>query len=129
MKTQLTIIAALVAGGFVSGVAVQGLRAQGKPLVYVVVDIRSTNNPDALKTIAEKAAASSSVADFGGKTIIRTNEITAFDGAAPKRFVLIAFDSVDKARAWHESPGQKAVEAVRMKLTDSSQFMVQGVTN
>ena len=41
---------------------------------------------------------------FGGHYIARTQNITALDGAAPpKRFIIIAFDSLEKAQGWNNS--------------------------
>jgi uncharacterized protein (DUF1330 family) len=38
------------------------------------------------------------MAPLGGRFIIRTEDISALDGAPPKRFVVIAFDNVEKAK-------------------------------
>ena len=130
MKTKLMIFVAAAAGAMAGGAAVQGLHAQGKPPAFFVVEIRTLVDPDALKTIAAKASSSTtSLEALGGRYVIRTNEITQAGGPAPKRLVVIAFDSVEKARAWHESPEQKEIEAVRTKLTDSSSFVVEGLAN
>ena len=64
---------------------------------------------------------------FGGKYIIRTDKITALDGTPPKRFVVIAFDSMDKAQAWKASESSKKVDAIRDKTTKSGQFLVDGM--
>jgi uncharacterized protein (DUF1330 family) len=40
---------------------------------------------------------------------------------------VIAFDSVEKAMAWQNSPVTKEISAARMKSTDSSSFLVEGV--
>lgn len=42
-------------------------------------------------------------------------------------FVIIAFNSVDKAKAWNDVPGQQAVNAVRMKTPKSRAFVVEGM--
>jgi uncharacterized protein (DUF1330 family) len=42
---------------------------------------------------------------------------------APKRFVIIGFESVDKAKAWDASPAQKEVNDIRMKNTKSRSFI------
>ena len=58
---------------------------------------------------------------------IRTEKITALDGSAPKRFVVIAFDSSEKAKAWKASASAKEVDAIRGKTTKSTQFLVEGM--
>ena len=42
-------------------------------------------------------------AAFGGQFVVRTENVAALDGTPPKRFVIIAFDSMDKAKAWDKS--------------------------
>ena len=65
--------------------------------------------------------------DFGGHFLARTESITALDGTPPKRFVINAFDSTEKAQAWYNSPEQKQVNEIRTKTTKSRVFMVEGM--
>jgi hypothetical protein len=58
---------------------------------------------------------------------MRTDNIIAGDGPAPKRFVIIAFDSLAKAKAWDASAAQQEVTAIRLKSTKSRQFLVEGM--
>jgi uncharacterized protein (DUF1330 family) len=58
---------------------------------------------------------------------MRTNNITASDGTPPNRFVVIAFDSLEKAKAWTASAAQKEVDAIRAKTTKSRVFYVEGM--
>ena len=128
MKTHYTVALAMLAGAALGATAVNGLNAQGQtPGAYAVVDISAINNPDTFKTlfpIAEKA-----INEFGGKFTIRTEKITALDGTAPKRLVVIAFDSMEKANAWHASAGMKQVDEIRLKSTTSRSFIADGATN
>jgi uncharacterized protein (DUF1330 family) len=128
MKTHYAMAMTLVAGAAIGAIGVQGLHAQAKPPAYVVIAIRSVTDPDAMKTLMEKASPEA-LAAAGGRYVIRTNEITAFDGTPPKRFVLIAFDNVEKAKAWRDSAATQEITAVRAKATDSVSFMVEGVAN
>jgi uncharacterized protein (DUF1330 family) len=126
MKTNLKLAVALGAGVVIGGMAVQGLRAQTSPPSYVVVDISDITDPEGYKAIISKAAPSS-LAEFGGKYIIRTENIVPVEGVAPKRFVVIAFDNSDKTKAWLDSQNQKEVRAIRDKTTKSRQFIVEGM--
>jgi uncharacterized protein (DUF1330 family) len=112
-------------GGFGLGAfAVQGLQAQGtKAGAYVIVDITQINDPETFKTLLPKAP--QAVAAFGGRLVTRTNYITALDGVAPLRFVIIAFDSVQKAQNWNDSAAQTQISAIRMKSTTSRSFIVE----
>ena len=126
MKSTYKIAVALVAGVGVGGAVIEGLHAQAKPPTYVVVAIRKINDADGFKTgVVAKAPAA--MANSGGKFVIRTDKITSLDGTPPQRFVLIAFDSPEKAQAWHNSAAQKEVDAARAKTTDSLSFMVEGM--
>jgi len=126
MNANLKLAVALAAGAVVGGMAVQGLRAQTSPPSYVVVDISDITDPEGYKAIISKAAPSS-LAEFGGKYIIRTENIVPVEGVAPKRFVVIAFDNSDKTKAWLDSQNQKEIRAIRDKTTKSRQFIVEGM--
>jgi uncharacterized protein (DUF1330 family) len=126
MKANYKLAIALVAGVAVGGSIIQGLHAQAAPAVYVVVDIGEITDPEGFKAIPPKSGPETLV-PFGGKYVIRTKKITALDGPAPKRFVVIAFDSVEKAKAWKVSESSKEVDLIRDKTTRSSQFLVEGM--
>jgi uncharacterized protein (DUF1330 family) len=126
MNQRIALGLTLLAGVAIGATAIQGLHAQAKPPTYVVVAIRNITDADGYKTVIAKAPAANDA--FGGKFIIRTDKITSFDGAPPQRFILLSFDSPEKAQAWHNSPLQKEVDALRLKTSDSL-FMVEGVSN
>jgi uncharacterized protein (DUF1330 family) len=126
MKINYKMAWTLLGGIALGGAAIQGLHAQVKPPTYVVVAIRKVNDADTFKTgVVEKAPAA--MAGSGARFVIRTDKITSLDGTPPQRFVLIAFDSVEQAQAWHNSTAQKEVDAARIKSTDSLSFIVEGV--
>jgi len=49
------------------------------------------------------------------------------DGDPPKFFVVIAFQNIDKAKAYQAS--MKDLTAIRLKLTKSRAFMVEGLAS
>ena len=118
---------ALLTGVGIGATAIQGLHAQAKPPAYAVIAIRNIKDADTFKTLLPKAPAA--VEAFGGKFVVRTENITGLDGTPPKRYIVIAFDSVDKAKAWSASAAQKEIDAIRMKSTDSLSFIVEGMPN
>jgi uncharacterized protein (DUF1330 family) len=125
MKTNYKVAIALVAGVAIGGSVIQGLHAQATPPTYAVVDISAITDPEGFNALGPKAGPAG--AAFGAKYIMRTENITAADGTAPKRFVVIAFDSLGKAKAWSASAAQKEVDAIRMKTTKSRVFYVEGM--
>jgi uncharacterized protein (DUF1330 family) len=115
----------MLAGIVVGAAAVSGLNAQGKgPGAYAVVDISEITDPGTFKTLLPIAGKAND--QFGGKFIVRTENVVVLDGPAPKRFVVIAFDSMDKAKAWDKSPLQDEVNAIRKKSTKSRTYLVDG---
>jgi uncharacterized protein (DUF1330 family) len=115
----------ILAGAALGAAAVNGLNAQNKaPGAYVVVDLSEINNRDLFQTLLPKAEPAMTA--FGGKFVIRTENIVALDGTPPKRFVVIAFDSVEKAKAWGASPAQREIADIRQRSTKSRQFVVDG---
>ena len=127
MKSHYKIGIALIAGVAIGGVAVQGLRAQAKPPAIVVVDISAVTDPDGFKAVTQRPTASTATVMQGGRYISRSSKITAIDGTAPSRYVIIAFDSAEKANAWYNSPEQKKINEIRMKTTKSRVFMIDGM--
>jgi len=126
MKVNFKLAITLLAGVALGGAVIQTIHAQAKPPTYVIVALRKINDAAAFKTdIVDKAPAA--MANSGGKFVIRTDKITSLDGTPPARFVVIAFESPEKAMAWHNSELQKAVDAARVKTTDSLSFMVEGM--
>jgi len=126
MRANHKLAIALVVGIAAGGAIIQGLHAQTKPPVYVIVDIADITDPEGLKAIPPLAGPET-LTPFGGRYVIRTEKITALDGIPPKRFVVIAFDTADKAQAWKASESSKKVDAIRDKTTKSSQFLVDGM--
>jgi uncharacterized protein (DUF1330 family) len=124
MKTRYMLPIAVVVGAAAGGSAIQMLHAQVTPPAYSIVDISEITDPEGFKTLVPKAGPAA--AAFGGKFIVRTDNIIAGDGPAPKRFVIIAFDSLAKAKAWDASAAQQEVTAIRLKSTKSRQFLVEG---
>jgi len=128
MKRLLALALTLLAGVAIGATAVQGLHAQAKPPTYVVVAIRKINDADSYKAILPKYPPL--VAAAGGRYVARTtsdDKITALDGTPPQRFILLAFESAEKAQAWHNSAGIKELDAIRFKSTDSLSFIVEGM--
>ena len=56
----------------------------------------------------------------GGKT-------QSLTGDAPKRVVVLAFDSINQVRAWYDSPQYEALKALRDKAGKARIFAVEGV--
>lgn len=129
MKTRYGIgLAAAVIALSLGAVKIGELRAQARPGAYVVIDISEMKDTDAYVK-AVSAAEPRATESAGGQFVVRTNAPVALDGTAPNRYVVIAFDSVGKAKAWYETQAIKNVNAVRMQTTRSRAFMVEALKN
>lgn len=129
MKFRYWLGFSLLVGPMLGAAAIQSLHAQAKGTAIVVVEIDSITDPEGYKAIGQRPneAAAAVFKQMGGRFIARSSNITALEGTPPKRYVLIAFDSLEKAQAWNNSAAQKEVKAVRNKTTKSRSFVVEGI--
>jgi uncharacterized protein (DUF1330 family) len=118
-----------IASMAVGAAAVTGLKAQVKPPVYVVIDISEMSDAAAFAKAAS-AASPQELASVGGRYLVRSTKPIALDGSAPpSRFVLLAFDNEAQVTAWRNLPSTKEVTDVRLKITKSRSFEVEGLPN
>ena len=118
-RFAIALAAAIVLSAFVG----KGSSAQSLPPTYFVVDFSEITDPEGFKALAAKATPEI-LAGFGGKYMVRSQNITAVEGVAPKRFVIIVFDTPEHAKAWAEQPEPRAIRA---KTTKSRSFLVEGL--
>ena len=116
---MLTVIFCGVAGAMV--IHAQQARI---PPAYVVAELDVTD-PATYQRYSAKVPGT--LAPFNGRFIVRGGEIHAVEGAAPKRLVVIAFDSAEKARGWYDSPAYKAILPMRLSSAKTRLFIVEGV--
>jgi uncharacterized protein (DUF1330 family) len=126
MKTNYKLAIALVAGAAIGGAAIQGLHAQAKPMGYVVTEVTIIDEA-AFKEFSSKTQAT--VDPFGGKRLVRGGKVTALDGEPPKRVIITAFETTEKAQAWRDSAAWKALLPIRAKAVKSREYIVEGATN
>src|SRR5215469_479109 len=117
--------------GGVVGLAVgfagaNGIRAQQtKPAPGYVVGELDITDPVAYQQYAAKSSAI--VAAHGGEYLIRGGKVTPLEGKPPKRFVVIQYESVEKALEWYNSPEYVAARTIRQKAAKGHLFIVEGV--
>jgi uncharacterized protein (DUF1330 family) len=129
MRTYI-LAAAMVAGFGLGVVTVQGLHAQAKPPAYYVAEINPADPEGWAKTYAPLVEPT--FRPFSGHYIARAGKTVAFDGGAPGRIVIVAFDSVEKAQAWRESDAYKAILPMRSKFLGngtSRSYVIEGQAN
>lgn len=129
MKIDYRLALTLLAGAALGATAIEALHAQAMPPVYVVTEISEITDPAGQRANADRpdAVRGALLQEFGGRTLARSDKIEALNGTPPKRFIMSAFDSREKAHGWLNSPGQKKVNDVRFKTTKSRSFIVEGL--
>lgn len=107
------------------GLATLSPHAESRTPAYVIAEIDVTS-PEAFRAYAPKVQ--SSFAPFGGRYLARGGDTQSLAGDAPKRVVILAFDSIEQARAWYDSPGYEALKGLRDRAGKARIFAVQGLT-
>jgi len=126
MKTQITVGMAMLAGFGLGIVAISGLHAQVKSTVYLVEEIDVSNLDAFQKEFAPKIGAVNKAA--GIRTLVAGGKVTVIDGPPPKgRVVIQAWDSVENAQAFRNSPEFKEAKAIGDKYATYRSFLVEGV--
>jgi uncharacterized protein (DUF1330 family) len=134
MYRHITIGLGMIASAAVGAAAVQSLHAQAKPPAYLigVIDVSNAEAygkefaPKAQTTI--KAAGGRFVAIGGTGGALASRQVTALDGEAPKRAVIIAWDSLEKAKAWYNSPEYQEVLKTGQKYAKFNTFVIEGLS-
>jgi uncharacterized protein (DUF1330 family) len=123
MSRYMTVGISFIAGVALGAAALTSLHAQSKgPGAYVIIDLAQIKDRDSFaKQVLMKAEPV--ILGEGGKFVTRTEKISALDGSAPQRFVIIAFDNTDKAKAWYTSAAWQEIDAARKKFTTSRLFV------
>jgi uncharacterized protein (DUF1330 family) len=126
MKTNYKLMLAMLIGiviGFAGDIAIRA--QQAKPLPgYVIAEVDVTD-PATFQQYGAKVPGT--LAPFNGHYVIRGGKTLSLEGDAPKRFVVIAFDSFDKAKAWEDSPAYDEIKPIRHKSAKSRVFIAEGV--
>jgi len=126
MKSNHKLALAVLAGVSIGVAGAHAIHAQQvkAPSGYVIAEVDVTD-PEAYKKYAEKVPAT--VAAFDGHYLVRGGKVQAVEGEAPKRIVVIAFDSAEKAHNWEYSSAYEAIKPIRQSSAKSRIFIVEGV--
>jgi len=91
----------------------------------IIVDIEVT---DPVGYEDYKRLASASIAAHGGRYLVRGGRSEVLDGDwTPRRLVILEFDSMEKAKAWRNSPEYAEAKKVRETCARSNMIVVEGV--
>lgn len=92
---------------------------------YVVVQVDVT---DPARYEDYKKMVPESLAKFGGRFIVRGGQTETLEGTwAPKRFVIVEFPDMERARAWWASEEYAEAKALRQATSSTEMILVQGL--
>jgi len=125
MEALYKLSLAVLAGAALGAVAVQGIRAQAQPPVYVVAEIDVTD-PATYQTYVDRNGAL--VQSFGGRFLARGGKTETIAGPVPRgRVAIYTFESMEKMQAWRDSAPYKELIAIRDQSSTFRSFAVEGL--
>ena len=92
---------------------------------YVVVEIEVL---DAERYETYKRMVPPSLAAYGGRFVVRGGAAETLEGEwSPKRLVIVEFPSLERAKAWWDSPEYAEAKALRQATARTRMVVVEGV--
>ena len=92
---------------------------------YIIAEVEVT---DSEKFEEYRKMVPPTIEAFGGRYVVRGGAVESREGDwRPKRMVVIEFDDVDRARAWHDSELYAPARALREASADTRMILVEGV--
>ena len=91
---------------------------------YIVVEVEVE---DPIRYEDYKKMVPPSLAEYGGRFLVRGGKVENFEGDwSPKRLVIAEFPSVEKAKAWWSSPEYAEAKALRQATAKTQLIVVEG---
>ena len=91
--------------------------------IVVQVDVKDSERYEAYKQMVQPT-----VDAYGGRFLARGGRVETLEGDwNPSRFVVIEFDSVERAKAWWSSDEYAEAKKLRQETTHTEMIVVEGV--
>lgn len=123
MNINRKLLFAVLLGAVIGVAGATAIHARQMLPGYVVAEVDVTD-PAQFKEYADKTPGT--LAPFNGHILIRGGKNLSVEGDAPKRFVVIQFESFEKAKAWEDSPAYEAIKPIRHNSAKSRVFIIEG---
>jgi uncharacterized protein (DUF1330 family) len=132
MRLKYPVISSALAGFAVGAASLQALHAQQASTApaYVIAEVapKPAREGDPAAMAKYKAEAPRTIAAFNGRFLAISNKAQAVEGDPPKgSIVVIAFDSLEQARGWYNSPAYEAIRPLRQNSTLTRMLIVEGL--
>jgi uncharacterized protein (DUF1330 family) len=124
MRIRSKAATALLTACAIGAAATGAIHAQATPPAYSVVEV-DVIDAEAFKAFAVRNAAG--VAAAGGKFMVRRGRVVTSAGVPPKGVFIIAWDSLEKATGYFNSPTFKELIPLRDKSVKVRLFHVEGL--
>lgn len=132
MKLNNPMMWSVLAGFAIGAASLQVLHAQQARTApaYVIAEVTPDTQHEADPAAAAryKDEAPKTIAAFNGRYLVVSSKAQAVEGVPPKGYlVVIAFDSLEQARGWYNSPAYEAIRPIRQNSTRSRVLIVEGL--
>jgi uncharacterized protein (DUF1330 family) len=126
MNAYFKLVFALVIGVSIGVVGAEVIRAQQAKAApgYVIAEVEVTNPVTMQKYVAGLPA---TLAPFNHHYVVLDSKPQTMEGEPAKGIVIIAFESVEKAREWYDSPAYAAVKPLRLSAAKTRLLIAEGV--
>jgi uncharacterized protein (DUF1330 family) len=125
MKRAFTLGLSMLIGSMLGAVGISSLHAHKRPAsAYAVIEVDEITDQATFAAFFPKLRAVSEA--FGGMIMIEANRITGRDAMPPKRFAVIAFDSMEDAEAWSAASAEAELDRLRDGSAKARSFLVDG---
>ena len=92
---------------------------------YVIADVEVT---DPAGYDEYRKGVPATIAAHGGRYLARGGEVQVLEGDwIPRRAVILEFPSLERARAWYDSPEYRPLREMRERASDSRLVIIDGV--
>jgi len=127
MTTNHKLALAMLAGVTIGMLSARAIHAQQvkQPPAYLIAEVDVTDH-DGMKQYGAKVP--ETLAPFPHHYLVRSSKAQALEGEPAKGMVVIAFDSLEQARSWYDSPAYAAIRPIRQGAAKSRLILVEGLT-
>lgn len=92
---------------------------------YIIADVR-VSDPAAYEAYRRQVGAT--LERYGGRFLVRGGAVQSLEGGwEPQRIVVLVFESVERARAWYDSPEYGPLLRLRQGASEGRFVLVEGV--
>jgi uncharacterized protein (DUF1330 family) len=126
VKKNPKLALAMLVGVSIGVVGAEVIHAQQTKVApgYMIAEVEVTDDATMQKYGAQVPA---TLAPFNHRYVVIGGKPQSMEGEAPKTIVIIAFDSVEKAREWYDSPAYAPVKSLRLSAAKTRLYIAEGI--